>query len=134
MAIIIDGTNGIAGAPGSLTSAGAGGVGYVTGSGGTVTQLTSKSTAVTLNTAAGQITMNNATLTAGSSVAFSLNNSLILASDLIVINPSTNTANYRVHITGVVNGAAIINVTNISAANLSDSLILNFAIIKGATS
>jgi hypothetical protein len=134
MPTIVDGSAGIIAAPGGLTSAGSTGVGYTTGAGGTVTQATSKSTTVTLNTASGQITMNSATLLAGASVSFALINSLIAATDLLLVNPSANTANYRVHATGTQSGSGIINVTNISGSNLSDALVINFAIIKGATS
>lgn len=110
-------------------------LGYGTGAGGTVTQATSKSTAVTLNKPTGQITMNNAALAAGASVVFLLSNSLLTASDSIVVQPSfgTNYQSYIAQVTFCGSGGAYIRVTNISAASLSEALILKFAVLKGAT-
>ena len=110
-----------------------GGLGYGIGAGGTVTQSTSKSTAVTLNKPCGQITMNNAALAAGASVAFNLNNSLLATSDGLVVCP-VSIGNYRVEVAAISAGVAQIRVTNITAGSLSEALIINFAIIRGATS
>jgi hypothetical protein len=110
-----------------------GGLGYGIGAGGTVTQSTSKSTAVTLNKPCGQITMNNAALAAGASVAFNLNNSLLATSDGLVVCPA-GISNYRVEVAAISAGVAQIRVTNITAGSLSEALVINFAIIKGASS
>ena len=105
-------------------------LGYGTGAGGSVTQSTSKSTAVTLNRPCGRITMNNAALAAGASVAFTLINSLISPTDLVICVANLNTA-YRVEsFIDPFNGATI-RVTNTTAGSLSDALQLNFAVIKG---
>lgn len=136
MPIVIDGTNGIVGAPGGLTSAGLTGVGYTTGSGGTVTQATSKSTAVTLNTINGQITMNNAALAANGIVTFTVNNSLISSTDNVIVSIQTGNATvgrYLAYISSILSGNFSISVWNVSAVSLSDAVVLNFAIIKGAT-
>ena len=136
MSTVIDGSAGIIGAPGGLTSAGTTGVGYTTGAGGTVTQATSKSTAVTLNTASGQITMNNAALAAGVTVQFTLNNSLIGINDLLLICPNANTGTgggYTAICSAIAGAGAVIRVTNITGVSLSEAIQLNFAIIKGAT-
>jgi hypothetical protein len=106
-------------------------IGFGTGSGGTVTQATNKSTGVTLNKPSGQITMNNAALAAGASVSFPLTNNKITTSDLLVVNATTN-ANYRVETAAVVAGGASIRVTNTTAGSLSDALLINFTVIKGA--
>jgi len=109
-------------------------IGYGTGAGGTVTQLTDKSTGVTLNTASGQITMNNATLNAGTAVSFTLTNSAIAATDLLVLN----------HVSGGTAGAytlnpqcgagnAVITVRNVTAGNLGEAIVLGFAVVRGAT-
>jgi len=133
MPITIDGSSGIAGAPGTLTSAGIG-IGYTTGAGGTVTQATSKSTAVTLNTAAGQITMNNAALNASASASFDFNNTLLGASDVLVVSsPFPNATSYRVEVARSLATQEIIRVTNISGGSLSEAVTINFAIIKGAS-
>ena len=112
------------------------GLGYGTGSGGTVTQATSKSTAVTLNKPTGQITMNAAALGAGASVSFNLNNTIVGASDILVLNKGnagTNGNTYTIKCTYIAAGVAEITVTNNSAGSLSEAININFAIIKGAT-
>ena len=113
----------------------AAGLGYGTGSGGTVTQATSKSTTVTLNKPTGQITMNNAALAAATAVEFSVNNSLITTSDCINLSGVWGASpNYRIELYGVFVGGFAVRVTNITAGSLSEALVLNFALIKGATS
>jgi hypothetical protein len=108
--------------------------GYGTGFGGTVTQLTSKSTAVTLNKMSGRITMNGAALTAGSEVSFTVNNSLVTATDVpVVAIQSVGTAgSYLASVGSVSNGAFTITISNASAGSLSQALVLNYVIIKGS--
>ncbi len=120
---------------GNVLVTNAAGLGYGTGAGGTVTQATSKSTAVTLNKPTGAITMNNAALASNTTVSFVLNNSVIEASDVLVINHNGigTSANYQIWARCIA-GAATINVRNITAGSLSDALVINFAIIKGTTS
>ena len=111
------------------------GLGYGTGSGGTVTQATSKSTAVTLNKPTGQITMNNAALLSATSVEFTVNNSLLSSKDCINLSGIWGFSdNYRIELKGVFGGGFAVRVTNITAGSLSEALVLNFALIKGATS
>ena len=118
----------------ALVNAGVG-LGYGVGTGGSVTQATSKSTGVTLNKAAGQITMNNAALAATTSVAFTLTNSAIGANDTVVVSlASGNTANsYTVSVDAVAAGSCSISLRNYSAGSLGEAVVLNFAVIKGAT-
>lgn len=113
-----------------LTSA-TGGLGYGTGSGGTVTQLTSKATAVTLNKPCGQIITHNSELAANAGIAFVFSNSLLGSSDTVTIN--CNSFNYRVSIIPINAGNCYVLLENRTAGSLSDALILNFAIIKGAS-
>ena len=114
-----------------------GGLGYGTGAGGTVTQATSKGTAVTLNKPCGQITMHNAALAAGASVYFSLVNSIIGSADTLAVHPvfftGTAGSEYEAWVSYLVVGQAVIGVRNNTAGSRSDPLILNFAVIKGAT-
>jgi hypothetical protein len=107
-------------------------IGYSTAAQGTVTQLTSKSTAVTLNKSAGQITMNNAALASVTNVSFTLNNSLISANDVLVVNVAGGNATagtYNVFTSTMTSGAATIVLRNISGGSLSEAVVLNFAII-----
>jgi hypothetical protein len=119
---------------GDVLVTGGGGLGYGTGSGGAVTQATNKSTAVTLNKPTGQITMNNASLAAGASVVFTLSNTFVNSTTIPVVTTDGYT-NYRVECAAVNgSGQAFIRVTNVSGSNLGDAVVINFAIIKGATS
>lgn len=114
---------------------GDGGVGYQAGRGGTVTQATSKSTAVTLNKPAGRITLNGASLGAGATASFTLNNTAITENDtlLLTLSGSMGTmVNYNLW-GYVANGSALIAIRNISAGSVSDSPTINFAVIKGAS-
>ena len=107
-------------------------LGYGAGAGGAVTQATSKATGVTLNKASGQVTLHNAALAAGASVSFTLTNSVIAATDVVVANIGSGaTADaYAVEVTAVVAGSCRIQLRNDSAAALSEALLLNFAVIK----
>lgn len=118
---------------GNVLVTGGGGLGYGTGSGGTVTQATSKATAVTLSKATGQITMNNAALAAGASVEFTVTNSLVTTSDVVGVNV-VSYSSYIAQCKYVSSGSFVVRVTNTSGGSLSEPLILNFSIIKGATS
>lgn len=117
---------------GSLLTTSAIGFGYGTGSGGTVTQATNKSTAVTLNKPTGQITMNNAALLGLTAVVFRLNDSLISSVDTVIYAASGN-GNYEITTHAIFAGAVDIRVTNATAGSLSEALVINFSIIKGAT-
>lgn len=121
---------------GALRVIGASALGYGAGAGGTVTQATNKATPVTLNKPTGQITMNAAALAAGATVTFQVNNSLITTADTVLLTCPFMTVgpnNYRVEVSFSSNGSFNIRVTNISAGSLFEALVINFALIKGAT-
>lgn len=124
-------------ASGNLYITGGGGLGYGTGSGGTVTQLTNKSTAVTINKPSGQITMNNAALAASTSVAFQVVNSSVGAADSVVVSIGGSSVAaliaYQV-CTAAGAGFFYVNLRNVSAGSLSEAVVINFAVVKGATS
>jgi hypothetical protein len=109
-------------------------IGYAAGAQGTVTQATSKSTGVTLNKSAGRITMNGALLAANTAVSFTLTNSLISANDAIIVNVSGGgtAAAYTTYISSMTAGSAVVTLRNLTAGDLSEAVILNFAIIHGA--
>lgn len=105
--------------------------GYITGEGGTVTQATSKATAVTLSKKCGQITMHNASLAANTTATFTLTNSTIVATDLLVLNHvSGGTAGSYLLNAQAGAGSASINVRNITAGSLSEAIVIGFAVIK----
>jgi hypothetical protein len=113
---------------GSVESA----VGYSTGTGGTVTQGTSKSTGVTLNKRCGQITMNNAALAAAAEVSFTLTNSVIAATDVVMVSIASGaTAGaYSVQCDATAAGSCRISVGNRNAGSLGEAIVLNFVVIK----
>ena len=111
-----------------------GGIGYAAGAGGAVTQATSKSTAVTLNRLTGQVTMNNASLAAAAEVSFTVNNTLVGANDVVVVNHSSagTAGSYLLSIGAVAAGSFSVTVSNASAGSLSEAIVIGFAVIKGA--
>jgi hypothetical protein len=111
-------------------------LGYKAGSGGTVTQGTDKGTAVTLNKISGEIVMNAAALADDASVAFTLTNSTIAATDVVIVNvASVGTAGaYQVTVGAVAAGSCSISVLNVSGGSLSQAIKLNFAVIKAVAS
>jgi hypothetical protein len=118
---------------GNFLVVGAGALGYGTGSGGTVTQATSKSTGVTLNKSNGTITMNGAALNATTSVSFVLTNSLIAATDVVnvAIKSGATLASYFVQVDATAAGSCTITVRNYTAGNLSEAIVMSFAVLKG---
>ena len=109
--------------------------GYVAGEGGTVTQATSKSTGVILSKKCGQIEMNAAALAADTTVTFTLTNTEIVATDIIVLNHvSGGTAGSYLLNAQAGSGSASINVRNITGGSLSEAIVIGFAIIKAVVS
>lgn len=108
------------------------GIGYATGAGGTVTQSTDKSTTVALAKMSGAITMNNAALNAGVIVSFTLTNAGIAATDVLVLNHISGgtVGSYGLNAQCAA-GSATINVRNNTAGNLSEAVVIQFAVIKG---
>jgi len=107
------------------------GLGYGTGSGGTVTQATSRTTGVTLSKPTGAITMFSA---AGSAVAatFTVTNTLVAATDTIILNQKSGTNLYVLLVTAVAAGS--FNITFYTTGGVAtDAPVINFALIKGVT-
>ena len=118
---------------GNITSSG-GGIGYGTGAGGTVTQATSKATGVTLSKVTGQITMNNAALTANTTVSFTLTNTTIAATDMVLVQHiSAGTVGAYVCSASPAAGSATVYVRNVTSGSLSEAIVLQFAIIRAVT-
>jgi hypothetical protein len=116
---------------GNVLVTSAAGLGYGTGSGGTVTQATSRTTGVTLSKPTGAITMFSA---AGSVVAatFTVTNTLVAATDTIILNQKSGTNLYVLLVTAVAAGS--FNITFYTTGGVAtDAPVINFALIKGVT-
>jgi len=116
---------------GNVLVTSAAGLGYGTGSGGTVTQATSRTTGVTLSKPTGAITMFSA---AGSATAatFTVTNTLVAATDTIILNQKSGTNLYVLLVTAVAAGS--FNITFYTTGGVAtDAPVINFAIIKGVT-
>lgn len=111
-------------------------VGYTDGLGGVVIQNANKSTGVTLNKLTGQITTNAAALAAAAEISFIVSNSLCGANDMIVINHKSGgtLGSYMIEANAISAGAFRVTIGNVSAGSLSQAIVLQYAIIKGAVS
>jgi len=103
--------------------------------GGTVTQSTNKTTGVTLNAASGQITMNGASLAGGAEATFTVTNSEIAATDVVVVNHSSagTAGSYLVQANSIAAGSFAITVANVGST-ASEAIVLSFVALKGASS
>jgi hypothetical protein len=116
---------------GTIVSTGTAGVGYATGAGGTVTQGTSRTTGVTLNKTSGAITLFSA---AGSTTAatFTVTNSTVAATDVIIVNQKSGTDLYDLMVTAVAAGS--FNITfRTTSGTTTETPVFNFAVIKAVT-
>ena len=104
--------------------------------GGTVTQATNKGTGVTLNTESGQITMNDAALAAAAEGSFTVTNSKVAATDVVVAcHGSAGTAgSYLVNANAIADGSFAVTVSNVSSGSLGEAIVINFVALKGASS
>lgn len=109
-----------------------GGLGYAFG--GAVTQLTSRDTGVTLNTPSGTITLATVATTTGTLNKFTLTNSCIAATDVVMVcMQNSGTGRYNVFVDRVAAGSCDIRLQN-QATTASESCSINFVIIKGSNS
>lgn len=122
--------------PGQIAINGFGGtLGFTAGSGATATQTTSKAQGVALNRPTGQITMNAAALAANTSVVFQLTNNTIAATDVVIVNVSGGIATAGTYMAAGEKagaGTVLIHLRNVSAGSLSEAVVLQFVVIKGA--
>lgn len=109
-----------------------GGIGYSAGASGN--QAGNKSNAVTVNALSGRVTMTNSALAAAAEVSFTLNNSTIAATDVVIANIQSvgTVGSYLISVTAVSAGSCSITISNVSAGSLSQSLVINFIVLKGA--
>ena len=111
----------------------AAGIGYASGAGGAVVQTTSKSNGVTLNKTCGQITTHGAALAANTTVSFVVTNSAVAATDAVIVNLKSGNATagaYLVFAEAIGAGTFRVNVRNMTAGSLSETLVINFAVVK----
>jgi hypothetical protein len=114
---------------GALTSSGLTGIGYATGAGGAVTQLTSRTTGVTLNKTTGAITLFSAAGTT-SATTFTVTNSTVAATDVIILNQKSGTDLYDLMVTAVAAGS--FNITfRTTGGTTTEQPVFSFAVIKG---
>jgi hypothetical protein len=111
-------------------------LGYCSCAFGEVTQLTSKTTNVTLNTPTGRITMDDAALNNNAVARFTMNNSSIGANDVVIVNIKLNGSTpeaYIVFVADIGDGFVDLALWNRSGGQLSESVELNFSVIRNFT-
>ena len=114
-------------------------LGYKAGSGGTVTQgdTSGKGTAVSLNKISGEIVMDDASLADDATAVFTFNNTTIAATDVVIVNIASGVAvagSYQVTVGAVAANSCSISVLNVSGGARTDTIKLNFAVIKAVAS
>jgi hypothetical protein len=126
---------------GNMTTAGTilttnGGVGYGTGAGGAVAQATNRTTGVTINKISGSITLFSQTNTAISQAtaqSFTVTNSAVAATDVVIVNQKSGTDKYEIFVTNVSGGS--FQITNYAVAGTTNEApVFNFAVIKAVAS
>lgn len=117
----------------SIKSSGTAGVGYAAGAGGLITQASNKTTAVVLNKICGAVLTNNAELLPGAEATFTVTNTTVVATDVVLVNPggAGSTGKYIAAANNIAAGAFDITLSNVSAVSLTEAVTVNFAIIKG---
>jgi hypothetical protein len=103
---------------------------------GTVTQATSITTGVTLNKLAGAITTVSQTIAAAAEATFTVTNSTVAATDVVVVNiKSTSSAGgpFLAYVSAVAAGSFNITITNPHASAAGDNtLVISFVVLKAA--
>lgn len=133
IALTPKGTGAVRSAAAVLSSHATAGVGYATGAGGAVTQITSPSTGVTLNKVTGQITTVALTTAAAAEERFTVTNSAVAATDVVVLGTTYDGAGTpMLSVQKIVAGAFDVVITNVHAANAFNAvMVINFAVVKG---
>lgn len=124
----VDVTGNVAATTSILSTGDTSGVGYAAGAGGVVTQLTSRTTGVTLNKVSGAITLVSA---AGSAAyqSFTVTNSAVAATDVIIVNQKSGTDKYITLVTNVAAGSFQITFAT-TGGTTTEQPVFNFAVIK----
>jgi hypothetical protein len=111
-----------------LSNSSSAGAGYSTGAGGTVTQATSRTTGVTINKISGAITLVSAAGTS-SYTTFTVTNSTVAATDVIIVNQKSGTDKYEAFVSNVAAGSFNITFSDVSGTT-TEQPVFNFAVIK----
>ena len=111
------------------------GLGFYTGAGGTVPAGATKATAFTLSKMCGEITMAADALAANTIVSATWTNSLIAATDVVIINhKSVGTIGSYTFNVACGSPTSTLYIRNNTASSLSEGIVLSFVVIKGVTS
>ena len=130
--IVNIGTGGQVTATGAIKSNSvSGGVGYSTGAGNTVAQSGTRATGVTINAPTGAITLVSAAGNA-SYTTFTVTNSAVAATDVIIVNQKSGADKYEVYVSNVATGSFAITVSD-ATGTTTEAPVINFAVIKGVT-
>jgi len=97
---------------------------------GTVTQLTSITTGVTLNTPSGVITTVSSTIAAAGEATFTVNNSMVTASSVILLTAQyTGNGNAVVTLDSVAAGSFGVTIANTGSAALNAVVKIHYMVI-----
>lgn len=131
-AFSLSATGAVVAASSVLSSSPSAGVGYSAGAGCAVTQATDKSTGVSCAGMSGAITTNNANLGSATAVGFTVTDTSVASTDVVIVNiASGGTANsYTVTVDALAGGSFHISLRNFTGGGLAEAVVINFAIIK----
>ena len=115
----------------------AGPMGYESGAGvgGAVTQITSRSTGVTLSKLCGSITTDTTSLAAAAEATFVVTNTLVAATDVVVVSLQTPSATGTSipYVSTTAAGSFSITLSNLHASTADTSAsVINFVVIKSS--
>jgi len=108
------------------------GIGYSAGAGSSVTQLTSQTTGVTINNICGSINIFSFTPVINNWNFFTVTNSSVIETDVIIVNQKSGANKYDVIVTNVTNGSFQVGFSSVSGVVL-EAPVFNFAVIKSVT-
>jgi hypothetical protein len=110
------------------------GLGFYTGAGGTAPAGATKATAFTLSKMCGQITLAADALAANTIVSATWTNSLIAATDVVIINhKSVGTIGAYTFNVACGSPTSTLYIRNNTSGSLSEGIVLSFVVIKGVT-
>ena len=112
---------------------GTAGFGYSTGGGGTATQTVSRTSGVSVSKTSGAITLVASTTTANQVSTFTVTNTLVAATDVVIVSMKSGNGIYFPAVTATAAGSFAISVFTPTAVGSAESPVINFAIIKAVT-